>query len=109
MSKQVICQDLKDISLEATPLGGDARMLVNNSNLRLVNLIITAGEQVHEHTAPVEVVFLVLEGSGSVQIDKQIYKISAGQMLICPTDCNRSITADNDENLNLLVVRAPNM
>ncbi len=109
MTNQVITKDIKDVALDKTPLGGQARMLVNNPHLRLVNLQIKAGEQVLAHTAPVEVVFIVLAGSGLVQIEEKVYPISAGQMLICPPDCQRSIQAGPEEDLSLLVVRTPNL
>lgn len=57
---------LTEVELALTPFGGKARQLVERPELRLVNLILEAGETVDRHSAPVEVVFLVLEGSGSI-------------------------------------------
>lgn len=101
-------QDIQDFPQVTTPLGGYARTLVNQPHLRLVNLQLDAGEKVLEHTVPVEVVFLILAGHGTVLIEAEAYEVSAGQMLICPSNCSRSLQAADDERLSLLVVRAPN-
>lgn len=98
---------ISDLPLEAVPLGGNARTLINNQQLRLVNLILKAKEEVLSHSAPVEVVFIVITGSATVCIEENQYNISEGQMLVCPANTNRSLKASAD-GVSLLVVRAPN-
>ncbi|CFX22429.1 RmlC-like jelly roll fold [Syntrophomonas zehnderi OL-4] len=98
---------ITDLPLETVPLGGYARTLIDNPQLRLVNLILNAGDEVLSHSAPVEVVFIVLKDSATVYIDDKQYSISEGQMLVCPPNTNRSIKA-HDNGLSLLVIRAPN-
>jgi quercetin dioxygenase-like cupin family protein len=100
---------MEDIPLEATPLGGNARLLISNPQLRLVNLILSPGERVLSHTAPVEVVFLVMEGQGSVIVGNEKHEINQGQMFTCPADLEREIIADAGTALKLLVIRAPNL
>ncbi len=109
MVKRPIVKEITDIPLQPTALGGNARILADNPHLRVVNLFISAGEQVRVHTAPVEAIFLVLEGNGTVEIGEKDYLVSAGQFTICPADCGRAIKANRDEDLNLLVIRAPNL
>jgi quercetin dioxygenase-like cupin family protein len=100
---------IKDIPLEATPLGGNARLLISNPQLRLVNLILSPGERVLSHTAPVEVVFLVMEGQGSVIVANEKHEIIKGQMFTCAADLEREMAADAGTTLKLLVIRAPNL
>jgi quercetin dioxygenase-like cupin family protein len=100
---------ISNIPLEATPLGGNARLLVSNPQLRLVNLILSAGERVSSHTAPVEVVFLVMEGQGSVIVANEKHEIRQGQVFTCPSDLERELAADLGTILNLLVIRSPNL
>lgn len=100
---------IKEVPLEATPLGGNARLLVSNPNLRLVNLVVAPGERVASHTAPVEVVFLVMEGQGSVIVANEKHELLPGQMFTCPADLEREIAADSGTALSLLVIRAPNL
>jgi len=100
---------IKDLPLEATPLGGNARLLISNPQLRLVNLILSPGERVLSHTAPVEVVFLVMEGQGSVIVANEKHEIMKGQIFTCPPDLERELVADSGSTLNLLVIRAPNL
>lgn len=98
---------LTELEPALTPLGGKARQLVERSELRLVNLILEAGETVDRHSAPVEVVFLVLEGSGSISAGEDRVAVEKGQFLCCPPGIMRSIKAGR-EGLSLLVIRAPN-
>ena len=100
---------LKEIPLEATPLGGNARLLVSNPHLRLVNLILSPGEKVRSHSAPVEVVFVVMEGQGSVIVAHEKHEIMPGQIFTCPADLERELSADSGTALNLLVIRTPNL
>jgi quercetin dioxygenase-like cupin family protein len=100
---------VKDIPLDPTPLGGNARILISKPELRLVNLIISPGERVASHTAPVEVVFLVMEGKGTVIVANEKHEIVQGQFFTCPADLEREIVADSATALSLMVIRAPNL
>lgn len=95
------------INEEPTPLGGLARTLIDRPDLRLVVLRVPAGDQVAEHIAPVEVVFVALAGSGTIYADGQATSIMAGEMLSCPAGIPRALEA-GDGDLELLVIRAPN-
>lgn len=99
---------LAKVEEKPTPLGGLARTLVDKPDLRLVLLRVPAGTRVAEHNAPVEVVFLVTSGSGVIHTDAGETPIMAGEMLACPAGIPRAISA-NDADLELLVVRAPNL
>ncbi|MEQ8175896.1 MAG: cupin domain-containing protein [Syntrophomonadaceae bacterium] len=99
--------NLTKLDLAPTPLGGKARQLVDRLELRLVNLILEAGETVDKHSAPVEVVFLVLEGYGTISAGENRVLVEKGQFLCCPPGIMRSVAA-GPEGLSLLVVRAPN-
>jgi len=98
---------IAEIHEESTPLGGLARTLINQPDLRLVVLRVPAGEQVGEHIAPVEVVFVALGGSGTIYAGGEAIIIEAGEMASCPAGYPRTIRA-GDGDLELLVIRAPN-
>ncbi len=100
-------ETILDIPAAATPLGGRARQLVDNPDVRIVNLELKPGEEVKSHLAPVDVVFIVISGTGQVKLEDDFLELLEGQMLVCPTGLERSIQA-GDEGLNLIVVRAPN-
>lgn len=100
---------IRELPLEATPLGGNARLLVSNPNLRLVNLIVSPGERVASHSVPVDVVFLVMEGRGSVIVAQEKHEIMKGQIFTCPPNLERELVADSGTTLSLLVIRAPNL
>ena len=96
---------LKDLELQPTQYGGRSRVLFCNPDLRVANLVLEPGESVSSHTAPVEVVFIVLAGSGRIAAGDQEMEIGEGEAVICPPGVPRSIAAAAAESLNLLVVR----
>lgn len=100
---------LDSFPMTPTPLGGSSRMLASNPELRLVNLLLLPGETVSSHSAPVEVVFLVLEGQGKVKVAGEQHEIKKGEIFSCPPDLEREFEANSDIGLSLLVVRAPNL
>lgn len=91
-----------------TPLGGKARTLVDQPALRLVNLLLEPEETVQTHTAPVDVVFIIEEGSGRVLAGGQELAFESGDMIICPAGLERAVKAGSS-GARLLVVRAPNL
>lgn len=102
-------RSIQSIAWEPTPLGGQSRMLREVPELRLVNLYVPCGEEVLLHRAPVEVVFLVREGSGTVIVEGVPYLVAKDSYLVCPADKERSILADQGVDLDLLVIRCPNL
>lgn len=99
---------LSDLPLKSTPLGGGARVLLENEHVRVVNLILQPGEEVASHYAEAEVLFIGLEGAGILQLQGQSIVITAGSMAVCPAGLSRSVSASPDQSISLLVVRSPN-
>lgn len=95
--------------MQATPLGGYSRMLRDVPELRLVNLVVPAGQVVSSHLAPVDVVFFALDGCGSLVVEDTTVSIAKGAYLVCPAHARRSILADQGCDLELLVIRCPNL
>ncbi len=102
-------KSLDSVAWQPTPLGGRSRMLRNVPELRLVNLLLACGEEVASHLAPVEVVFVVRNGRGTIVVDGTSQLVSKDSYLVCPRDRERSILADQGEDLDLLVIRCPNL
>ena len=99
---------MEEMPLQPTPLGGKARIIIEKPEVKLVNLVVEAGDKVLAHDAPVDVIFIVLEGRGSMLVEKENVLIEAGQVAMVPAGLSRQINADKDEGLKLLVVRSPN-
>lgn len=101
--------NIDELPQQATPLGGKARILAENPHLKLVKLHVEAGQRVDNHSAPVDVLFIVLEGMGRITVDSETEQVAAGQLLICPADAERSIEAAVGSSLDILVARCPNL
>jgi quercetin dioxygenase-like cupin family protein len=70
---------ITDLALQPTPLGGQSRILFDKPEVRVVNLVLADGERVAAHEAPVDVVFLVLNGSASLTAGPQRSVIGAAK------------------------------
>jgi len=99
---------IDELPLQPTPLGGKARIMVDKPEVKLVNLVLDAGDLVQSHDAPVDVIFIVLEGRGSMLVEHDHIEVENGQLVTVPAGLSRQIVADKDEGLSLLVVRSPN-
>ena len=99
---------MEEVPLQPTPLGGKARIIIEKPEVKLVNLVLEAGDKVLAHDAPVDVIFIVHEGRGSMLVEKENVLIEAGQVVMVPAGLSRQINADKDEGIELLVVRSPN-
>lgn len=91
-----------------TPLGGRARTLVDQPALRLVSLLLEPDEAVQAHTAPVDVVFIIEEGSGRILAGEGSLAFQSGEIIVCPAGQGRAIQA-GPSGARLLVARAPNL
>jgi quercetin dioxygenase-like cupin family protein len=99
---------LHDIPRQPTPLGGQARVLVDNIHARVVLLDIAPGQEVAAHQAPVEVTLVVLKGRGWVECAGQRRQCQEGDVIVFPAGASRAIAASADAECQLLVVRTPN-
>ncbi|MGE5372511.1 MAG: cupin domain-containing protein [Solirubrobacterales bacterium] len=100
---------LNEMDAAPTPLGGMARILLDRPEVRVVNLTVDPGTEVGNHTAPVEVLFMVLAGKGILTAAGDEITVEPGMCIICPPDVTRSVRVLPGEPLNLLVVRSPNL
>lgn len=94
--------------LAETPRGVKGRALVDIPAVNVMNLLIAPGEKVAAHTTPVDVLFHVIEGQGSVTIGDETEKVSAGEIIISPANIPHALEADAWTTFNVLVIKTPN-
>lgn len=98
---------MANIPLQPTPLGGKARILLENEHVKVVNLVLQPGEQVASHPAEADALFIAIHGTGTLQAGNESISMVKGSMLACPAGIPRSIIAGENEGLEFLVVRYP--
>ncbi|NPV89404.1 MAG: cupin domain-containing protein [Firmicutes bacterium] len=99
---------IADIPAKGTPRGVQGRSLVDLPDVSVMNLILSAGDKVPEHVTPVDVLFHVLEGEGTVIIGEEKAKVKAGEIIISPANIPHALEADCGSNFSFLVIKTPN-
>jgi quercetin dioxygenase-like cupin family protein len=84
----------------------EGRKLYTSDKIGLVHLRLDPGEAVETHINPLVVVFYVLEGTGTVTLDKQEIECSPGTVIEVPAGLNRGWQNRGDSVLRLLVVKS---
>ncbi len=64
------------------------------------------GEGLSEHTAPFDALVCVLEGSAEITVDKKLYSVSAGEMVIMPANIPHALHARERFKMMLTMIRS---
>lgn len=67
-----------------------------SEDLNATKLVWPAGEQVAEHVADRDVVYVVLGGSATLTVDGAAHELSAGEVLIVEKGTRRALVAGGD-------------
>lgn len=81
------------------------KLLHDSEKMRVVLFCLEAGQEIPEHTAPSEVLFYVLQGTGTVGIGEEKVAVRPAALAVCPPSIPHSANAQ--ERMVLLAVIAP--
>lgn len=99
---------ISDVPLKGTPRGIQGRSLVDLPDVSVMNLVLAPGEKVPAHVTPVDVLFHVLEGEGSVIIGEERAKVKEGEIIVSPANIPHALEADAGLRFSFLVIKTPN-
>ncbi len=74
---------------------------------QVMNLVLNPGDEVPEHSVPVEVFFYVVEGKGTVLIGGEEAQVEAKDIIACPPNTGMGLRADQGEQFIVLNVKTP--
>lgn len=93
---------------QVTPRGVKARTVVDLPHVNIMNLTLGPGDEVPSHTTPVDVLFHIIEGEGSVTVGPETAKVSAGEIVVSPAVIPHALTANAGTHFSVLVIKTPN-
>jgi len=64
------------------------------------------GQNLSEHTVPYEALVEVIDGTGTIIIERRDYKVSTGQQIIMPADKPHAVEARERFKMVLIMMRA---
>ena len=103
----MITRSIETTAIMETIHGVDARGLYSTPELAVTAITLQPGERLKRHITPVDVAFLVLEGTGTVEIGDEKEEISAGTLVESPKDVLHCWYNTSQERLRFLVIKAP--
>ncbi|OAT83628.1 cupin domain-containing protein [Desulfotomaculum copahuensis] len=97
-----------DLPVMQTGWGIKGKQVVDLPDIGIINLILEPGEKVPSHKTPVDVLFQVIEGKGTVIIGEDNQIAEAGDIIISPAQVPHSLVADQNSRFSFYVIKVPN-
>ncbi len=89
------------------PLGLNVRHLHETPHVMLSLLTLQPGDAVPPHSAPVDVVFYVVEGSPLVQVEDEEQRVETGMLVPSSAGHRHGFRNDGDAPVRILIIRTP--
>jgi quercetin dioxygenase-like cupin family protein len=102
------------IKVEALPFmktawGVQGKSVVNLPEIGIINLVLKPGESVPSHKTPVDVLFQIMEGEGTVTVGEESAMVSAGDIVVSPAQIPHALEASQGSMFSVYVMKVPNM
>jgi len=99
--------EVKSVSSKPNPHNVDARAISDTESAQVVHITLQPGEALKKHITPVDVVFYVLEGQGTVEIGEEKASVAADTLIESPARIPHRWINESDALLRVLVVKTP--
>ncbi|MDF1525057.1 MAG: cupin domain-containing protein [bacterium] len=96
-----------DAPVHPNPHGVDARKLYDTEHAQAVVLTLEPGQQLKKHITPVDAIFFVLEGRGTVEVGDEKVEVGPDTLIDSPANIAHCWYNEGDVTLRVLVVKVP--
>lgn len=90
---------------ELIPINIAAHKLFGSERNELIHLCFKPGEVLEKHQNPFDVIFYVLEGSGTLEVDDQSFSVGADTVIDVSAPQMRGWTNTGTTDLRILVIK----
>jgi quercetin dioxygenase-like cupin family protein len=97
----------KDVEEEKNAKGTMVRKLLVYPDASIIMITLKPGNEVAPHVTPVDVFFYIIEGSGDVQIGKEVQEVHADEIIFSPKNIEHSLKNTKNNVFRFLVVKTP--
>lgn len=101
--------NMEDIEGQINKRGVESKQLLKHDDAQIINLILKPGDEVPPHSVPVNVLFYVVSGSGTIQIGEDEEVVEEKDIVPCPPETEMSLSADQGEEFSVLNVKTPSL
>lgn len=100
--------NVSEIPYMKTGWGVKGKPIIDMPEIGIINLCLESGEKVPSHKTPVDVLFQVVEGKGTVTIGEETQIVEAGNIVVSPADIPHGLEADQGGTFSVYVMKVPN-
>ncbi|MGA3015262.1 MAG: cupin domain-containing protein [Bacteroidales bacterium] len=87
------------------PFALNGKILFTSDKLEVVHLTLKAGEKMESHSQPFDVIFFVIEGMGSLEINNNHVNVGANSCVHVNKGMLRSWANTGKSNLKILIIK----
>ncbi len=91
-----------------TGWGVKGKPIIDMPEIGIVNLCLEPGEIVPSHKTPVDVLFQIIEGNGSITIGEETQVVESGNIVVSPAEIPHALEADQGSTFSVYVMKVPN-
>jgi quercetin dioxygenase-like cupin family protein len=92
-----------------TAWGIQGKMVIDLPDIGIINLVLKPGEIVPSHKTPVDVLFQIVEGGGTVTVGEEKAVVTAGDIVVSPAHIPHALEASEGTEFSVYVMKVPNM
>ncbi len=97
----------KEVKVSDNPHGVDARKMYDTEHAQVIHILLKPGESLKKHITPVDVIFYVLEGRGTVEIGDEKKEVDVDSLIESPAGIPHCWYNEGDKILRFLVIKVP--
>ncbi len=101
--------EVKSISSKQNPHGVDARNISDTKNAQVTHITLKPGESLKRHITPVDVIFYVLEGKGTVEIGEERSEVGPDTLIESPAKIPHRWMNEGADIVRILVIKTPRL
>ena len=90
-----------------TPHKVDVRVLSSNEHAQAVHITLQPGEALKKHITQVDVLFYVLEGTGTIEIGDETMDVQVDTLIESPARIPHRLMNNGKDTFRFLVVKTP--
>nr|WP_321411596.1 cupin domain-containing protein [uncultured Carboxylicivirga sp.] len=83
-----------------------SKIITRNEKGNLTLFAFDKGQNLSEHSAPFDAIVQVLEGAGTIIINKKEHAVSEGQLIIMPANIPHAVEANEKFKMLLIMIKA---
>lgn len=83
-----------------------SKIIIRNDKGNLTLFAFDKGQNLSEHSAPFDAIVQVLEGTGTIIINKEEHSVGAGELIVMPANVPHAVEAPERFKMLLIMIKA---